>query len=227
MKLLSLTLLSAAALIDANANNAVDVASPICSQIVSAIERLACFDEQAGTPPAPSAKQAPARPAAAESAVKTPDITVLVHANEAGRGAGHTATLLSRSEDSVPGQYKLLISAPALDGAPTDAYLAISCLSNISRLQLLTAKPLSVNRVNLQLLLDGRPISPGRAWQVLEDGTVVDAGRGLVAIELLRHLIRPGQQLQTKSDHGPLDGLRFDASVLGAQMTEQREACHW
>ncbi|MOA22786.1 hypothetical protein D3C78_1433710 [compost metagenome] len=135
--------------------------------------------------------------------------------------------MLRRSEDVLPGQYKVVISAPALGGATPHPYLAISCLSNISRLQLLTAEPLPVNRANIRLLLDGRPISDTRPWQVLEDGTVTDAGRGLVAIEQLRHLTRPGQQLQLESDHSPFDGLRFDASALSGHMAVQREACHW
>ncbi|HCJ4810365.1 type VI secretion system-associated protein VasI [Pseudomonas aeruginosa] len=227
MKLLSLTLLSAAALIGCDTSGVVAAPGPSCTRIISAVERLACFDAEAGTPPTPLEKQPPALPVTVEPVVKAPDISVLVHANEAKRSPEQTASLISRSEDVLPGQDKVVISAPALGGAAPRPYLAISCLSNISRLQLLTAEPLPVNRVSIRLLLDGRPISPTRPWQVLEDGTVTDAGRGLVAIEQLRHLARPGQQLQIKSDHSPFDGLRFDASALAGQMAQQREACHW
>ncbi|HGW5375646.1 TPA: type VI secretion system-associated protein VasI [Pseudomonas aeruginosa] len=227
MKLLSLTLLSAAALIGCDTGGAVAAAGPDCTHIVSAVERLACFDAAAGTPPTPAAMQPPATPVVVESAVRAPDITVLVHANEVGRRPEQTASMIGRSEDVLPGQAKVVISAPALGGAAPRPYLAISCLSNISRLQLLTAEPLPVNRVSIRLLLDGRPISTARPWQVLEDGTVTDAGRGLVAIEQLRNLTRPGQQLQIESDHSPFDGLRFDASALAGQMAQQREACHW
>ncbi|WDD93485.1 type VI secretion protein [Burkholderia sp. FERM BP-3421] len=135
--------------------------------------------------------------------------------------------LLLRVEDALPGQSKVVISAPAVGGAEPRPLLAISCLQNISRLQLLTAQPLDVNRVSIRMLVDGRPISTSRPWQVLEDGTVTDAGRGLVAIEQLRHLTRPAQQLQLESDHAPFDGLSFDASALHDLMGQQREACHW
>ncbi len=226
MKLLSLTLLSAAALIGCDASGPA-AAGPDCTRIISPVERLACFDAKAGTPPVPPAMQPSAPPVAVEPAVKAPDITVLVHSNEAGRRSEQTASMISRSKDDLPGQDKVVISAPALGGSAPSPYLAISCLSNISRLQLLTAEPLPVNRVSIRLLLDGRPISPTRPWQVLEDGTVTDAGRGLVAIEQLRYLVRPGQLLQLESDHSPFDGLRFDASALAGQMSQQREACHW
>lgn len=227
MKLLSLTLLSATALVGCDTSGTAEAAGPDCTKIISAVERLACFDAAAGTPPTPLAMQPSSPPVVVEPAVKAPDITVLVHTNETGRRPEQTVSMLTRSEDVLPGQYKVVISAPALGGTAPRPYLAISCLSNISRLQLLTSEPLPVNRVSIRLLLDGRPISPARPWQVLEDGTVTDAGRGLVAIEQLRHLTRPGQQLQLESDHAPFHGLRFNASALAAQMTQQREACHW
>lgn len=227
MKFMSLTLLSAAALIGCDSGGSAAAASPDCTRIVSALERLACFDAAAGTPPTPPALQPQVAPPVVESMVRAPDIAVLVRANEARRRPEQTATLITRGADVLPGQDKVVISASALGGSTPRPYLAISCLSNISRLQLLTAEPLPVNRVSIRLLLDGRPISPTRPWQVLEDGTVTDAGRGLVAIEQLRPLTRSAQQLQVESDHSPFDGLRFDASALAAQISQQREACHW
>ncbi|MHA6198499.1 type VI secretion system-associated protein TagO [Pseudomonas wadenswilerensis] len=194
-----------------------------CTRITSAIERLACFDVAAGTPPTAPARQEPA----AQPQARPPHITTLVDANEAGRGPEETTSRITRSADTLPDQYSVVISAPALVGTPSQAYLAISCLSNISRLQLLSAEPLPVNHLGIRLVLDGKPITPTRPWQVLEDGTVSDAGRGLVAIEQLRHLTRQGQVLQVESDHLPFDGMRFDASSLAGHMSLQREACHW
>lgn len=201
-----------------------------CTAVVSPIERLACFDAAAGTPPtaitsgrtvAPSLAPPPNPPA------RVPEIVPLVRRNETRRQAEQTSMLLLRVADALPGQSSIVISAPALSGAEPRTLLAISCLQNISRLQLLTAHPLDVNRVTIRLLLDGRPISPSRPWQVLEDGTITDAGRGLVAIEQLRHLTRPAQQLRLESDHALFDGLSFDVTALQSMMVQQREACHW
>ncbi|MGE8701290.1 MAG: type VI secretion system-associated protein VasI [Achromobacter sp.] len=213
-----------------------------CTTIVSAIERLACFDAEAGTPPtataesSASAADAAAADAAAAGAaaaaapfelVRVPDIVGLVQRNESRRKADDAGVLLLRVGDAIPGQDKVVISAPALAGSEPRPLLAISCLQNISRLQLITAEPLDVSRVSIRVLLDGRPISGRRPWQVLDDGTVTDAGRGLVAIEQLRHLTRASQQIQLESDHASFDGLSFDTAALDALMVQQREACHW
>ncbi|WP_078469143.1 MULTISPECIES: type VI secretion system-associated protein VasI [unclassified Pseudomonas] len=199
-----------------------------CTTIVSALERLGCFDAAAGTPPTSVAAAATPIPAVEQPAsVVVPDVVSLVQRNESRRKAEQTGLLLLRVEDALPGQTKVVISAPALGGTEPRLKLAISCLQNISRLQLLSAQPLDVNRVSIRMLLDGRPISASRPWQVVEDGTVTDAGRGLVAIEQLRHLTRPAQELRLESDHGPFDGLAFDVSALHEMIGKQREACRW
>jgi len=236
MKPFGALLLAAAALAGGDAAADVMAAGRTCTTIVSAIERLACFDAQAGTPPAATAA-IPAPAGAAPAAVaptiapaepaRVPDIVRLVQRNESRRKADDAGVLLLRAGDAIPGQDKVVISAPALSGSEPRPLLAISCLQNISRLQLITAEPLDVNRVSIRMLLDGRPVSDRRPWQVLDDGTVTDAGRGLVAIEQLRHLTRPSQQMQLESDHASFHGLSFDTAALHELMAQQREACHW
>lgn len=233
MKSFSLALLSAVALAGCDGKHSAVAAGNDCTTIVSPQERLACFDAKAGTPPPPpaalqaKAPTAPPTPATTPASAKRPDITALVQANEAKRHADDTGLLLTRTPERLPGQDKVIISAPALGRSTPGPTLAISCLQNISRLQLLTAEALPFNRANLRLLLDGRPVSASQPWQVLDDGTVTDAGRGLVAIQQLRHLARPAQRLQIESDQAPFDGLVFDVSRLHEQLVQQREACHW
>lgn len=223
MRLIRLALLTAILLAGCDSGARATAAPSECIRIVSALERLACFDAAAGTPPMP----VPEAPVATEATPKVPGIRLLVDANEAGRLAEETLSRITRSPDVLPGQDKVVISAPSLAGDQPGTWLAISCLSNISRLQLLSIEPLPVNHIGIRLLLDGRPLTPTRTWQVLDDGTVVDAGRGLVAIEQLRQLTRPGEWLQVESNHAPLHGIRFDARALAEQMPWQREACHW
>lgn len=227
MKPIRLTLLVAAILVGCDSGESATAAGPDCVYITSGIERLACFDAAAGTPPTLPLTQPPTAPGLADLPTRTPRIRQLVDANEAGRRPDETLSRITRSADVLHGQDQVVISVPALAGAAPDTYLAISCLSNISRLQLLSADPLPVNHLSLRLLLDDKPITAARPWQVLEDGTVSDAGRGLVAIEQLRHLTRPGQVLQVESNHAPFDGMTFDARTLAEQISRQREACHW
>ncbi|WP_191578863.1 type VI secretion system-associated protein VasI [Achromobacter insolitus] len=241
MKPFGALLLAAAVLVGGDAATDAVASGRSCRTIVSAIERLACFDAEAGTPPVPAAQMATpstAAPASAASTaavstaapsamVRVPDIVGLVQRNESRRKPDHAGVLLLRVGDAIPGQDKVVISAPALAGSEPRPLLAISCLQNISRLQLITAEPLDVSRVSIRVLLDGRPISDRRPWQVVEDGTVTDAGRGLVAIEQLRHLTRASQQMQLESDHAAFHGRSFDTAALHELMAQQREACHW
>ncbi|AZD86902.1 Type VI secretion protein VasI [Pseudomonas chlororaphis subsp. aureofaciens] len=229
MRPLGTLLLAATILAGCDSGKEVVAAGRDCTTIVSPLERLACFDAAAGTPPTTPTHATPPLAPKVEQPVPTrvPDIVLFVQRNESRRKTEQTGMLLLRAEDSLPGRSRVVISSPALGGTEPRPLLAISCLQNISRLQLLTAQPLDVNRVNIRVLLDGRPIAESRPWQVLEDGTVTDAGRGLVAIEQLRHLTRPAQQLQLESDYPQFDGLSFDASALHELMGQQREACHW
>jgi len=227
MKPFGALLLAAAVLVGGDAATDAVAAGRSCRAIVSAIERLACFDAEAGTPPATAADITAPAAAAPAAMVRVPDIVGLVQRNESRRKADHAGVMLLRVGDAIPGQDKVVISAPALTGSEPRPLLAISCLQNISRLQLITAEPLDVSRVSIRVLLDGRPISERRPWQVVEDGTVTDAGRGLVAIEQLRHLTRASQQMQLESDHASFHGLSFDTEALHELMAQQREACHW
>ncbi|MDF6002620.1 type VI secretion system-associated protein TagO [Pseudomonas aeruginosa] len=155
-----------------------------------------------------------------------PEIIELLKENEADRAPSQAGVKLLLAPDTLPSQKKVVITAPSVRGTAAEPYLAISCLANISRLQLISRVPIDVNRTNIRLLLDNRPLGDARPWQVLEDGKVVDAGRGLVAIEQLRLMARPGSQIWVESDYAPFDGIRFDVSELHAQIATQREACH-
>ena len=203
--------------------------TPDCTKIRSSVERLACFDAVARTPAEP--------PAPAATATSTPDmvqqgstasslITSLAQRNETQRKADDHRFLLSRSRDEAADTLRIVISAPALGSEAPSPLMTISCLSGISRLQVIAAKPVPHNRIRMQLLMDGNPIADATTWQVLDAGNIVDAGRGLVAIDTLKRM-GSGGRLQTQSDYPPLDGLIFDATGLSDLIAQQREACRW
>lgn len=203
-------------------------ASQDCVRIVSAMERLACFDAQAGTPPILHEPQAEENVVAtAPEPAPEPEIIALMRRAEAGRIQGQGGFRLLQEADAMPGQTRVVVSAPALGAVTSQVHLVISCLSNISRLQLVADSPIAADRMNIRLLLDGRPLGDARPWQVLDDGQVVDAGRGLVAIDQLRQLAQAGSQLRIESDSAQVDGLKFEASDLHRLITQQRKACHW
>ncbi|MEG0860169.1 MAG: type VI secretion system-associated protein VasI [Pseudomonas sp.] len=194
-----------------------------CTTIISPLKRLACFDEAAGTPPGPLVA-ATAQP----DVGLLPAIVNLVQRNEARRRGDDFRFLMSSwPEPENPGEQQMVISAPALGVAPPRPYLAISCESKISRLQLVLDEPPGPNRVRLQLFKDDQPLSAAYQWQVMGDaGLVVDAGRGLQAISLIRQM-GAGQRLSLASDYPALDGLVFDAEGLGALIEQERQLCRW
>ena len=241
----SLVVLMLAAPVGQAAND-LDAFARDCTQIVSGVERLACFDAAAGTPPTLSAPLSGHRhtvaldpaagiPSAAEPA-PAPDASTallppsaraydIVRQNESTRPENDRSFLISDSNEPPAGQQRVVISAPALNMRPP-IYLAITCLSNISRLQLLADRPFERHQMSVRLYMDDRPLSPARPWRVLDEGNVADAGRGLVAIEQLRPFVA-GARLRVESDYAPVNGLTFDATGLQALLSRQREACHW
>ncbi|WP_449432107.1 type VI secretion system-associated protein VasI [Pseudomonas putida] len=183
-----------------------------CSQIVSNLERLACFDKSAGTP---------ARLEWVEWSAPEQDSPTLrrVLAHEAGRGAQDLTFRISTEDQG------LLISAPAIASVAPHTYLVISCVQNISRLQLVTGHPIDTGRVKVRLQGE-RGATVSTPWQVMENGQVLDAGRGLPGIEQIKQLIG-AQRIQVASDNQAIDGLMFDAQGLDPLIEKARKTCRW
>lgn len=183
-----------------------------CSQVVSNLERLACFDRSAGTP----ARLGTAQWSASEQHAPTLR-RVLVQ--EADRAPDDLTFRLGKVGDG------LMASAPAIASGPPHAYLAISCVQNISRLQLVTAQPIDAGRVSVRLQGESRATS-ATPWQVMENGQVIDAGRGLPGIDQIKQLIG-ARRIHVESDHPAVNGLTFDAHGLDALIDKVRTACRW
>lgn len=183
-----------------------------CPRIVSNLERLACFDRSAGTPVhlVPVQWSAPEQDSPTLRRVLT---------NEVGR-LPEDLTFRLRAEDDG-----LMISAPAIASPAPHSYLVISCMQNISRLQLIAAQPIDAGRVNVQLKGERGSTVP-TPWQVMENGQVLDAGRGLPGIEQIKQLIG-AHRIHVESDNPAVHGLVFDAQGLDPLIDEARKACRW
>ena len=191
-----------------------------CTLIASNLERLACFDSAAGTP----VVVAPVLPGPFTKPQGAP-VFSWVQANESVRQPDEMEFLMSLTQPHAGGEH-VIISAPALGTLAPHPYLAISCESNISRLQLLTAKPLRRGSVAVQLFVDAQAVSSRRQWRVMEEGRLVEAGRGLPAVEIIKRL-GAGKRIEIRSDHPDLHGLAFDGQGLQAMIDVERRACHW
>lgn len=197
-----------------------------CSKITSALERLNCFDKIANTPSIIPATDT----GITTNTFRNAAIVDRVLKNEESRPKDNLLFLASETPEHDPEGnetgIEMIISAPSRGGNAIQGYLAVSCILNITRLQLITLRPIDKQSIRIQLLLDGRPIGPLTSWQVLESGQVVDAGRGLVAINLLRGL-GAGYSLSIKSDDPMFDGMYFDAAGLSEHIRRERQVCHW
>lgn len=190
-----------------------------CASLSRPMERLACFDAQVRLA-APAMKEV--RPAAP---VRVHPFIHQLARFERTRVTGDSRFRMSIDEVR-PGQRDVLISAPALNQPAPRSLLTISCIDNISRLQLVVHPPLPQHQARVEISADGSAVAGAQTWQVLGDGVLVDAGRGLAAIEVIRRLEASGE-LHLSSDVAQIDGLRFDATGLPSMITEQRRACRW
>lgn len=192
-----------------------------CTRISSSLQRLACFDEVAGTPGFTDPR---------EGTIQSPQshhsrIMQLVLENEKSRPPESVEFILSETAEPDGGQ-QIIITAPAQDAVEGKVYLAISCIYNITRLQIVSEKPVAASTINIKILLDDKAVSGKTTWQVLYGGEVIDAGRGLPAIDLIRRLLG-GQRLRVQTDYAPLQELTFDTSNLAEMIMQERTACHW
>ncbi|MFK3815361.1 type VI secretion system-associated protein VasI [Pseudomonas sp. NPDC089407] len=179
---------------------------------MSNLERLACFDNSAGTP---------AHLVLVQWTAPEQDSPTLhrVMAHEAGRAADDL-TFRLRAEE-----HGLMIAAPAIASVTPHPYLVISCVQNISRLQLVTAQPIDAGRVTIRLRGERGATVP-TPWQVTENGQVLDAGRGLPGIEQIKQLVG-AHRILVESDNPAVDGLIFDAQGLDPLIDEARKTCRW
>ena len=142
------------------------LASPIqdCPAIVSNIERLACFDQAAGTPAHKAKKQWSAPELEATSVLR-------VMANEATRTADDLTFRIGSQSEGSERAPEWVISAPAIASGDDPSYLAISCIQNISRLQLIARQPIGASWVTVRLKGDGGSRFAGdRADQAADRG---------------------------------------------------------
>ena len=190
-----------------------------CTRIVSSLQRLACFDRVAGTPLPTVQAGLPAVEG------RVPESIRAVAANERARARGDQRFRMTEAVEAAD-QRRVIISAPAQDAATPRPVLALSCIAAITRLQLIVSPPLARHQARIELRQDGRIVVPAQAWQVLENGRLVDAGRGLAGIEVVRHL-GSGKRLEVRSDVPALDGLHFDSEGLDGLIAVQRRACKW
>lgn len=194
-----------------------------CTAIQSSLDRLACFDTYFKTP-----IYLPNNTKPSISRVNyQPEILKIAHRVEKNRPP-ETAGLLTQKTigHEASGQKRIILSAPAIGALPPRPLLLISCMNNITRLQIGFDQPLTEHSTRVTLTQNDMSTGGDYLWQIIEAGKIVDAGRGIPSINILK-TISKYQRLLVQSDAQLLNGLTFDISGLKQALPEFRKACHW
>ena len=216
--LLSLLLTS-----DSEAAKRSRVSSPEqCINIVSALDRLECFDVYFKAPVRLSSNQQASRHYSSMPKV----MTMALKQERSRKGEGLSLLRQTYAERDDNEQQRVMLTAPALSGFLPRPLLIISCVQNITRFQIGLKEKMREGEVRLNLELDGRHRYEDYLWRVVGNDHLVDAGRGLPGIEFIKTLFHH-QRLKIHSDNARIDGLAFDISDLAEKIKPLRLSCHW
>ena len=192
-----------------------------CTNIRSSIQRLACFDKLFDTPVYIEAISIP------EVLKPNYGIVDIVNQSESQRETDNYDLLMDASvEHSDTEQQRVVLTTPAIGAIGVRPILALSCIDNISRLQIIFSQPLNATRVNL--IIHGRKEKEilSEKWKVIGGGYIVDAGRGIPSIRIIQRL-RKSNRITFSSDQSLLEGLVFDLEKLPEYIVKLATACHW
>lgn len=222
--LCAVLLLSLAVIYTSEAAKKARVSSPEqCISIVSALDRLECFDVYFKAPVRLSSQQQGSRQYSS-----LPNVMAMALKQERTRNKSNGLGLIrkSYSERDDNEQQRVMLTAPALSGFLPRPILIISCVQNITRFQIGLKEKMREGEVRLNLELDGRHRYQDYLWRVVGNDHLVDAGRGLPGIEFIKTLFHH-QRLKVHSDNSRIDGLSFDISDLSEKIKPLRSSCHW
>lgn len=193
-----------------------------CTQVQERLQRLQCFDEVFATPivgKKSSGKSQAQEPLAWQRAVEYEQKHVksgfhLAMSNSAKPSEGiwlsATASQWPHPQASVTGAMKKPI-------------LMLSCDNKISRVRLLLPKPLNIGRVDITV---SGHLENTQSWLVDESGLILESGRGLPAIHLMRALVA-NQPISLRSNVASVNGLKFSSNGLKESIKSLQKACDW
>jgi type VI secretion system protein VasI len=236
VKTLNLTMLISALLISSALHVAADeqqmiAKAKLCSQISqSRLERLACFDDVFATPLAKT--KSLINQTITERIVKRPDFWQLVAAQEQQRrnedvfvsSVNRDTTIEADASAQQNTGANVVLTQAAMGAIPPRPILTISCIDNITRLQIMLHQPIDEGVTPLTLVIDAQPLAS--RWFSEQNGYAIRAGRGLPGIEDIKAMLNH-KTLVIRSKTPQLDNLSFELTNLVEDIKPLRQACHW
>lgn len=130
----------------------------------------------------------------------------------------HTAGFLVSSNNE--GTYPVIMTIPAMGYQPPRPVLMLSCIDNITRMQI--ALPKKQTAGNVLLITDKTQLSS--EWFLREDGYLLEASRGIPGIDEIKQLLSSSKlTIKLAND----EQLTFNISGINEEIKPLRSACHW
>lgn len=179
-----------------------------CRAETSPLIRLDCYDNALATTTGEKISQVTAGPAWQRAMDQ-----------EKGRTDHSTAFLVTEGEGVNP---LVVITTPAIGVPPPRPVLMLSCIDNITRLQV--ALPVPQKEATVSLTVDNDRFDV--QWFLRENGYLLDASRGLAGIDEIKRLMS-AKTLTINGTTGGFPRLTFNISQLSQALKPLRNACHW
>ncbi len=116
------------------------------------------------------------------------------------------------------------LTLAANGGRDASVVLMMSCIDNITRLDLVLLEPL--NHAVAQISLSHHQDTLTSRWLSDESGMIFRTSRGLGAIDTVKFLMQ-SSRVSLRSDVPEINGLTFDTQGLRKHVQILRSACHW
>ena len=200
-------------------------AAQMCTEIPRRLERLSCFDEAFETPLSVQRAadnesglqiQSESGLRALESERKRRQRQGFI-LNQDSRGLWLTALPRSAEADYINGE---VATSPDAQRTPI---LMLSCIDEISRVELVMPAPIERPRVSVSI---GGQGATTQGWMTDDSSLVLRTGRGIPAINTMKAMLR-ASPLVLRSNIVEVDNLTFDAKGLADAVKPLRKMCRW
>lgn len=192
-----------------------------CRQIGSKLDRLLCFDTVFVTPSATNIAQNEVQVAENDP---HPKQWKRAFDNEALRQHERGFLLndsLANTPDDDP---NIWATAQAIGAIPPRPIMMLSCIDNISRVELIFADPINIRSASIAINTEQGTSS--QDWIVDNSGYILRTGRGLQAIVAMKAMLS-GKEFVLGSEHKWIDGLQFDTHQIHTSLKALRRECSW
>ncbi|MGC7561038.1 type VI secretion system-associated protein VasI [Pasteurella sp. PK-2025] len=143
--------------------------------------------------------------------------------NESNRDKD-TFSLLTKSYNIDGNNPTIIITTPALGYKGTRPVLMLSCIDNITRLQIALTTPSGKRDTDVEISTDKNKFET--RWFFRENGFLLESSRGLEGITEIQRLLK-SNTLKIKSNVSSINGLTFNIRNLEQEIKSLRAACHW